>query len=177
MLSNRGELRSFTATAALAVGRLLRYSAQSVLVFTLIALAGPAFARTAYDGTWSVLIVTRSGACDPALRYPVAIANGRVLNAGDTPAAVQGRVAPSGAVSVTLQSGGQWASGSGRLKKNSGSGVWRGQGTRGFCQGTWQAVRRGYGAEATERGAPSYYGYAPGYYGSGTVGTRRPYGR
>ncbi len=146
--TNRGQLRNYKCLRMCAV------------VVALAIVAGPALARTQYDGTWSVLIVTRGGACDAALRYPVAIVNGRVANAGDTPVAVQGRVASSGAVSVTLQAAGQWASGSGRLNKTSGSGMWRGQGTRGFCQGTWQAQRRSYGAETMESSVPRYYNYS-----------------
>jgi hypothetical protein len=39
--------------------------------------------------------------------------------------------------------------------------VWRGQGSSGLCQGTWQAERRSYGGQVLERGAP-IYSYAPG---------------
>jgi hypothetical protein len=96
----------------------------------------------------------------PTIRYPVAINNGIVGNAGDTPATVQGRVAPTGAVNVTVQSGGSWASGSGRLTATGGGGVWRGQGTSGLCTGTWQAERRSNGAQVMQGGAP-IYNYAP----------------
>ena len=40
------------------------------------ALISPARAAN-FDGTWSVLIITQSGDCDRAYRYPVRIANGR----------------------------------------------------------------------------------------------------
>jgi hypothetical protein len=74
--------------------------------------------------------------------------NGMVLNPSGE-AQVQGRVSPNGAVRVTVQAGGQWASGSVRLSSIRGGGVWRGQGNAGFCQGTWVAERRGgYGAGA-----------------------------
>ena len=132
----------------------------SVLVLASLGATSPAFARSNFDGDWSVVIETRGGACTPTLRYPVAITNGIVTNAGDTPAAVQGRVTPTGAVRVTVQSGGSWASGSGRLTTTGGSGVWRGQGTSGPCEGAWQAQRRSYGAQVMQRGAPSY-NYAP----------------
>jgi len=135
-----------------------------VLVLTCFGATAPSFARTSFDGDWSVVIVTRGGACAPTLRYPVAINNGIVRNAGDTSAAVRGRVAPTGAVRVTVQSGGSWASGSGHLSATRGSGIWRGQGTSGICEGTWQAERRTYGAQVIERGAPSY-NYAPPQWG------------
>jgi hypothetical protein len=55
---------------------------------------------------------------------------------------MQGRVTRSGAVSVTVRSGNQWANGSGRLGRNRGGSAWRGQGTSGACHGTWVAERR-----------------------------------
>jgi hypothetical protein len=132
------------------------------LVALAIGAASPGLARSNFDGDWSVAVETRSGACMPSVRYPVAITNGIVTSGGGTPATVQGRVAPTGAVRVTVQSGGSWASGSGRLTATGGSGVWRGQGTSGLCAGTWQAQRRSYGAQVMGRGAPIYnYGPQP----------------
>jgi hypothetical protein len=108
-------------------------------------IAGPAataLARTSYDGTWSVLIVTRSGECERALRYEVQIDNGNVVADGGS-ASLQGRVAPSGAVRVSVSTGNQRAEGSGRLSRDTGGGEWRGQGSSGACAGIWQAERRG----------------------------------
>jgi hypothetical protein len=134
------------------------------LIVATLAAASPALARSDprsnFDGDWSVTIETQSGACMPSLRYPVAITNGIVTNGGETAATVQGQVAPSGAVRVTVQAGGSWANGSGRLGATGGSGVWQGQGTSGLCQGVWQAERRSYGAQATGNGGP-IYNYAP----------------
>jgi hypothetical protein len=130
------------------------------LVFTIVSAASPTFARSSFDGEWSVVIETRGGACPPTLRYPVAITNGIVSNAGDAPAAVSGRVTPAGVVRVTVQSGGSWASGSGHLSTTNGTGVWRGQGTTGSCAGTWQAQRQSSGAQVMNRGAP-IYNYVP----------------
>ena len=134
-----------------------------VLFLTCFVFTGSALARSSFDGAWSVVVVTRAGACTPTLRYPVAITNGIVTNGGESPAVVTGRVAPTGAVRVTVQAGGSWASGSGHLSATVGNGVWRGQGSSGLCQGTWQAERRSYGAQVMERGAP-IYGYAPRQY-------------
>jgi hypothetical protein len=97
---------------------------------------------TKFDGSWSVLIQTRSGACDSSYRYGVEISNGQVLNAGGEPVALSGRVAPNGTVSVSVAAGDQQAVGSGRLSATSGGGIWRGQGSRGVCSGTWEAERR-----------------------------------
>ena len=40
--------------------------AVSVITLASVAIVGPASALTLYDGDWSVVIVTRSGACDPS---------------------------------------------------------------------------------------------------------------
>jgi hypothetical protein len=96
----------------------------------------------AFDGNWSVLIQTQSGECDRAYRYGVQIQNGEIFNSGGEPIALEGRVAPSGAVRVSVGAGGQEARGAGRLSRTSGSGSWRGQGSRGACAGTWVAERR-----------------------------------
>lgn len=110
----------------------------SVLALGGIAIAHPASAAN-FDGDWSVVFTTRRGDCDPSLRYGVQIANGRIGAAGAT---VEGRVSPGGAVRATVRSGDQWASGSGHLGRDRGSGVWRGNGSRGECSGVWTAERR-----------------------------------
>jgi hypothetical protein len=104
--------------------------------------AGTAFARNVYDGAWSVLIVTKSGSCDPSYRYGVQISDGNVTYDGGGPITMQGRVTPKGAVRVIVTAGSQWADGSGRLIRNQGGGVWKGQGMSSMCAGTWQAERR-----------------------------------
>ena len=114
-----------------------------VLALSSVAVVNPAFARTVYDGGWSVLIVSDRGACESTYRFGVQIADGMVLNDAGGLATVQGRVSRGGAVSVLVRSGSQWARGSGRLNRNRGGGTWRGQGTSGTCDGTWVAERRG----------------------------------
>jgi len=106
------------------------------------ATIGTAHARTVYDGSWSVLIVTNEGSCDRAYRYGVEISNGMVVYDGGGIVTMQGRVTPSGSVRVTVQAGSQWANGTGRLNKTRGSGIWKGQGMSGTCAGVWEAERR-----------------------------------
>ena len=133
----------------------------SALTAGCLTIAAPAVARTAYDGDWSVVITTSGGGCPSGLRYGVQIINGAVSNPASGEAQVRGRVSPKGAVTVAVQAGGQWARGSGRLNLARGGGVWRGQGTAGFCQGTWMAERRGTpSVQARAPGAP-IYNYAP----------------
>lgn len=100
-------------------------------------------AVNAFDGSWSVLILTQSGGCEPAYRYGVRISNGYLVNEFGDSVSLQGRVWPNGAVRVYVSSGGQRASGEGSLSRSFGSGVWRGEGAGGSCAGTWQATRRG----------------------------------
>jgi hypothetical protein len=96
--------------------------------------------RGAYDGDWSVVIYTKRGDCDRALRYSLHIVGGRVL-ADDQSYQLRGAVAPGGAIRVTVAEGGRSASGSGRLFGNSGHGQWRT--SSGECTGQWTAERRG----------------------------------
>jgi hypothetical protein len=93
----------------------------------------------AFDGSWSVAINTRSGACEPNYRFGVQIINGNVLHEGRA----AGRVLANGSVQVSISSGNQRASGQGRLSRNYGTGAWRGYGSAGTCAGTWQAGRGG----------------------------------
>ena len=123
--------------------RPLRTKVLATVMSTLVlaSAASTALARTIYDGAWSVLIITQSGSCDPTYRYGVQINDGVVAYDGIAPIMLQGRVTPKGLVRVILQAGGQWADGSGKLTRNRGAGVWKGQGTTSACTGIWQAER------------------------------------
>lgn len=105
--------------------------------------AGPAPAITAFDGDWSVVIMTQSGGCDRAYRYGVRIANGDIVYDGGGPVNLQGHVYPGGIVRVSVSGSGQQAAGQGRLSRTLGTGTWQGQGSLGSCAGIWQAERRG----------------------------------
>jgi hypothetical protein len=91
-----------------------------------------------YDGLWSVEIVTQKGDCDRAYRYPIRIANGQLVNAGEASFTITGNVAPTGFIKVTVSHGSSSASGTGRLGGALGTGSWAG----GSCSGTWTAERR-----------------------------------
>src|SRR6478672_330558 len=114
-------------------------AALGILAATVPASA-PASARTNYDGTWSVLIVTQKGTCDRAYRYPVKIDNGAVGYAGSASFTVSGKVGDNGAVIVTVARGSQSANGQGKLSSTDGSGQW--VAGSGDCSGTWTAERR-----------------------------------
>ena len=92
----------------------------------------------AYDGNWSVVIITEKGTCDRSYRYPVRISGGTVGYAGQASFNVSGRVNPNGAVTVTVSRGSQSANGSGKLESDWGAGSWSG----GDCSGRWEAEKR-----------------------------------
>ena len=114
-------------------------AALGILAATVPASA-PASARSNFDGTWSVLIVTQKGTCDRAYRYPVKIDNGSVGYAGDASFTVSGKVGENGSVIVKVARGSQSANGQGRLSATDGSGMWIAG--SGDCSGTWTAERR-----------------------------------
>ena len=141
MFVRNAELKMFaTRNSCPKVRLLVAQILAGILALGCVGVASPGSAATSFDGHWSVVIVTKRGDCDPTLRYGIQIVNGTIST--DADAVVRGRVSATGAVSVTLQSGKQWAAGSGRLRGDSGAGVWQGQGTRGSCSGTWTAERR-----------------------------------
>jgi hypothetical protein len=104
------------------------------------AAAGTAHARTSFDGSWSVQIMTQRGACDPNSSIGVEIRGSSITGSGGMP--VRGTVSSHGAVRVSVASGDRSASGSGRLSANSGGGTWHGIGSQGPCSGHWSASRR-----------------------------------
>ena len=112
--------------------------ATTIIAGTIIASTA-SFAVPRYDGLWSVSIVTEKGDCDRGYRYPVRISNGTLANGGDTMFTITGKVAGTGAVTVTVSAAGRSATGSGRLAGNIGTGSWSG----GACSGSWTAERRG----------------------------------
>ncbi len=148
MFTGIARLKPFSRSVATARGNGRRGLGlrTSVLALAGTIIAGPALARSAYDGDWSVLIMTSRGGCESSLRYGVAIEDGRIVTPEGSPAEVDGRVAPGGSVKVSVRAGPAWASGTGRLSGSRGAGVWRGEGGSGECAGTWVAQRRGSGA-------------------------------
>ena len=109
-----------------------------VAASTMIATTS-SFAVPAYDGLWSVSIITEKGDCDRGYRYPIRIQNGALANAGSVTAiTINGRVQPTGSITVIVSAGSKSANGIGRLSGDLGEGHWSG----GECSGTWTAERR-----------------------------------
>ena len=123
--------------------RMMRLALLAGLLAGVAASAHPAPGHAAaFDGNWSVLIVTEKGDCDRGYRYPINVANGRVKYTGQAGVNVSGTVAPNGAVQVSIRMGDAGADGTGRLSPDGGSGKWRGAGPGGTCAGHWEAERR-----------------------------------
>jgi hypothetical protein len=93
----------------------------------------------AFDGVWSVVMQTTRGNCPAAVRAGVRIVGGRML-AEDQSYGIDGRVAPSGAVRVTVSAAGQTGGAFGHLSRAAGRGRWQTQ--SGECAGEWSAARR-----------------------------------
>jgi hypothetical protein len=115
-------------------------AAAAILSASAVPAAAPAFAKSNYDGQWSVLIVTQKGTCDRAYRYPVKIDNGSVGYAGEASFNVSGKVGANGTITVTVSKGDKSAKGTGRMSATDGAGIWTAG--SGDCSGTWTAERR-----------------------------------
>jgi hypothetical protein len=107
---------------------------------TFTAATGSAHATSPYDGSWYVIITTVRGACSSGSGFSLQIRDGAVYGDGGG-FNLGGRVSRSGAVHVSVSSGQQQASGSGRLRASSGGGSWRGVGSQGGCLRYWSASR------------------------------------
>jgi hypothetical protein len=94
---------------------------------------------TAFDGAWSVVMQTTQGNCPATVRAGVHILGGHLL-AEDQSYGIDGRVAPSGVVRVTVSAAGQSGGAFGHLSRAAGRGRWQTQ--SGECSGAWTAARR-----------------------------------
>jgi hypothetical protein len=109
----------------------------SACLISIAAVMPNANAQGKFDGTWSAVLYTSSGACTPSYRGPVRVVDGTVLGSGGS----VGHVSEAGSVTFVLSVPGVYAVGSGRLSSNSGSGKWRAQYQNAPCSGTWSAQR------------------------------------
>jgi hypothetical protein len=112
-----------------------------VLLAASVWIRTVALASTAYDGVWSVSIITDKGTCDRGYRYALHITNG-VVSYDDPSFNVSGQVNARGDVKVMIGFGQSVASGTGRLSRDYGQGVWSGRSPSSQCSGHWEAERR-----------------------------------
>lgn len=95
----------------------------------------------AYDGRWSIEVITERGSCDRAYRYGVRIDKGEVRYEGGTDFTVSGQVTRAGMVKGSIARGEARADVVGALSQDFGTGTWQTHGAS-PCGGSWNAERR-----------------------------------
>jgi hypothetical protein len=118
------------------------FSLLAAIALLIPAAAQPVAAQSRYDGSWSVLIVTDRGGCDPSYRFGVRIVGGRIYDESGSGAMIEGSVTRRGNVRVSVQQGSSSAHGTGQLGDAVGGGTWRGVSYDQQCAGRWRADRR-----------------------------------
>ena len=119
----------------------LRLTTIAAAAACALAIADGAQARSPYDGSWTVSVAGRSGACAGGnYSYNVEIRNGSVHYYGGD-AQISGRVSGGGGVVVRVVSSAGNGIASGRLRGNVGAGSFRGVTQQGPCAGTWSSQR------------------------------------
>ncbi|MFD0935904.1 hypothetical protein ACFQ12_12030 [Methylobacterium trifolii] len=107
--------------------------------------AGPAAKAEkahAFDGKWSIEVITERGSCDRAYRYGIRIENGQARYDGGTDFTVSGQVTGNGRVKGSIARGADRADVVGALDGQFGNGTWQTAGAT-ACGGVWNAERRG----------------------------------
>ena len=117
----------------------------NVLGLALVAatLSGAAYAQKSgnvHDGNWSVEVITQTGDCDKAYRYPITVQNGAIRYGGSEAFNASGGISASGAVKGSISRGEQRAQVTGRVSGMRGNGTWQ---TSTGCSGVWNADKRG----------------------------------
>ena len=93
-----------------------------------------------YDGRWSVEVITDQGTCDRVYRWSLGIQGGQVIDVGEV-ARPSGGVSPNGGVNMRFVRNNDYASATGHLSSDWGSGSWTSPTLA--CSGRWRAERRG----------------------------------
>ncbi|AMN44104.1 hypothetical protein RHPLAN_56890 [Rhodoplanes sp. Z2-YC6860] len=114
---------------------------RSCLIAFVIATiwATAARATSAYDGSWSLTVITQRGDCDASYDIQLDVRNGVISHPNIV--RLNGRVKPNGAVRVSVAVPGKFAAGSGRVNGSSGCGRWSGHSETSKCSGIWTARR------------------------------------
>jgi hypothetical protein len=119
------------------IGKIVRASIVALVIAA--PTFDPAAAGTAYDGSWSLSIVTERGACDRSYYFQVQVSNGIVSHPNLV--RFRGRVSSGGRARVYVSVMDKHASGSGRLSRTAGRGRWSGRSGSDRCSGHWTAQR------------------------------------
>ncbi|ARQ00079.1 hypothetical protein [Pseudorhodoplanes sinuspersici] len=126
------------------IGNHMRAIALTVACITTSISTAPSARAASFDGNWSVVAQTPDH-CGTT-RWMVSIVGGQVFHpyvvfVGGWPATLNGRVSPSGRITIQAVAGPRVATGTGRMARNRGQGRWAGQGPSGTCAGVWTATR------------------------------------
>ncbi len=119
----------------------MNWSGVLVVAAALLASAPAAHAQRAFNGNWSVEVVTERGNCDRAYRFAVIIENGHVRYGGREGINISGTVNARGTIRSSIAADGLRAEVQGRLRAQDGTGTWSIAGNR-TCSGVWNAERR-----------------------------------
>jgi hypothetical protein len=111
----------------------------AVIVVSSILSAHAGTSSAAFNGSWNLIFVTRSGICDSTYEFGVNVTNGVVSHPNLVK--FRGYVQKSGAVRASVAVQDKYASGSGRLAGSSGRGRWTGGVGNSRCAGYWTAQR------------------------------------
>jgi len=111
----------------------------ALLLFACSSAYSSARANDAYDGQWSVQLVTVKGDCDRSLSWDVAVASSRIAENGLFGQAA-GQVDSRGRVRLQVLSGADRVSATGALRGASGGGAWTWPNRA--CSGRWSASRK-----------------------------------
>jgi len=115
-------------------------------VFGIVCVAPPVVAapKSAYDGAWTMFVVTTDGHCG-TIKVGLAIAGGRISSTSGKfvfrKINLAGLISRSGQTRINAVAGPRQAKGTGRFTRARGSGKWAGTGPSGVCSGVWTAVR------------------------------------
>jgi hypothetical protein len=114
---------------------------RSFLFGVLIAAISATAARAnqAYDGSWSLTVITQRGDCDASYEIQLDVRNGVISHPNIV--RLSGKVKANGAVRVSVAVPGKFAAGSGRVNGSSGRGRWSGHSETSKCSGIWTARR------------------------------------
>ena len=126
------------------IGTSMRAIALAAICSLTSVFAAPSAMAASHDGNWSVVAQTPDH-CGTT-RWMVRIVGGQVTHpyvvyVGGFPATLNGRVSPSGRITIHAMAGPRGATGTGRLGSHHGGGKWAGQGPSGTCAGVWTATR------------------------------------
>jgi hypothetical protein len=100
--------------------------------------AAYAIPNAAFDGSWSVQVISRQGRCD-SYKWNVDVSGGRIAHVQDDIVQATGGIDRHGRVSITLTHGSDAMMATGEMRGKAGAGSWTSESLN--CSGEWRAER------------------------------------